>query len=270
MSLIKIVAAFFLLAPSTFATSFIDRPFPTTVSEAPVIVKGRIGKSESKWSQGPDGSRKIFTYTELMVTEVLKSPHGIAEDSAIQLRELGGEIDGVGMVVPGTAKFEKDEDVVVLLSEENSDRSYDLRGLMIGKLKVEKASDGQEVLSGPAISGTGPRNLLSQPDEESTPGGNQRWTLDALKKLISEQSKRPADSPLSVTPSPSASFGSGSGFSGDSASQLQNREGVESSSERAVPSQAEDSFWGSRWIAGLGIVILSGVLFMLWRRMSKK
>ena len=48
------------------ATSFFARPFPDTVQDSSVIVRGRIGKSNSDWGSGSDGTRRLYTFTTSM------------------------------------------------------------------------------------------------------------------------------------------------------------------------------------------------------------
>src|SRR6185312_17368613 len=76
-----------------FSTSFYGQPFSQTVDQAPVIVKGKVGMHYSDWGIDPDGIKRIYTYYELKVDEVLK---GSANNSRIIFRELGGEKDGIG------------------------------------------------------------------------------------------------------------------------------------------------------------------------------
>jgi hypothetical protein len=94
------------------ATTFMERSFPDAVKDAPVVVRGRVGTSYANWVTGPDGTRRIFTFIELTVDEVLKGPSAAGKRS-LTMRELGGEKDGVGMQVAGTAHFNQGEDTVV-------------------------------------------------------------------------------------------------------------------------------------------------------------
>lgn len=187
---------FFLFADAAKATSFVDQPFPDTVQEAPVIVHGRVGTSHADWSTGQDGTRRIYTFFDLEVLEVLK---GAAPGNSLTMRELGGEKDGLGMQVAGSAQFSPDEDVVVFLGPRNSvDNSYDVWGMSMGKYNLNKGEDGQEYLQGAGISGSDDHVLLGgQPDTQRP----QKWTLDALRRLVQAQaSAPPKPTPSTNTP----------------------------------------------------------------------
>ena len=127
-----------LVSVSAIASSFYEQPFPDTVRGAPNIVRGKIGKSETRWTTLPDGSKHLFTYYDVDVTEGFKG--GTHPGAPIRIRELGGSKDGVSLNVSGTASFEKGEDVVVMLGENGgvADGSYPLLGMMMGKFNLEK------------------------------------------------------------------------------------------------------------------------------------
>lgn len=181
-------------APGARATTFYQRPFPTTVGEAPAIVRGKIGMSYPNWVTDAEGNRRIYTFTELEVIEVLK---GDVPGKRVMLRALGGEKDGVGLHVPGTAEFSRGEEVVVMVGPANADDSRDVRGMMMGKYNVERDSAGQEYLTGPGINPGNREGVLTAHDER---GGSQdadargqngtgKWTLSALRELIRDQAK---------------------------------------------------------------------------------
>ena len=193
-----------LAATPAGATSFLERPFPDSVQDAPVIVHGTVGPTMTDWGHERDGGRRIFTYWEVEVVEVLK---GSAESagSILRMREMGGEKDGTGMQVSGAATFSTGEDVVVFLDDKNSEGSYDVFGMMMGKYVLKKDADGQSILSGAGI------NSLSRPriyDADDAPGNQakdaptvQKWTLEALRRLIASQSNLPGKSVVSPRPS---------------------------------------------------------------------
>jgi|GEM_PF-656775 len=168
----------FLLSTPCLATSFIDQPFPDTIQDAPVIVRGKIGKRSVNWGTAADGGKQIYTFNDLDIEEVLK---GQIEQKSIVIRELGGEKDGIGMHVAGASHFNVGEDVMVLLSEQNSEGSYNVRGLMMGKYNVERDATGTEYLIGPGISAD---ETFDKKNDSPHP-----WTLDALRQVIRVQQK---------------------------------------------------------------------------------
>lgn len=210
---------------SALATSFYERPFPDAVKDAPIVLRAHVGMSYAHWVQGSDSSKRLYTYTEMQVDEVLK---GNVNGSTVIVRELGGEKDGVGMQVPGTAQFKRGEDVVVFANDErDKDGAYDLRGMMMGKYNVTRNEEGHEVLSGAGLMGeTNPalrgHDSIIHPEHFSEGGGHDdtadeskrpKWTLAKLRDLIRNQAhvepkltKSHAIISTSPSPQPSKTF----------------------------------------------------------------
>lgn len=180
-----------VIVASASATSFYEKPFPDTVKSAAQIVRGKVGKSESQWATLPDGSKHLFTYYEVEVTEGLKGKP--KSGGSIRIRELGGEKDGVTLQVSGTAHFGVGEDIVVMLGEggDTGDRAYPLMGMMMGKFNIEKGVDGKEYLKGPGIGSTLHPSLRN---ENSATGA--QVSLDYLRELI----RKNAEEGMTVRP----------------------------------------------------------------------
>ena len=165
------------------ATTFFQRPFAETVENAPNIVRGVVGPSHADWATAEDGTRRIYTFTELKLTEVFK---GNVPASDLVFREIGGVRDGIGLEVSGAARFRIGEEVVLFLFPKNSDGTFDLKGMMMGKLTIKKDSEtGEEVLSGPAIGGSTHPSLRGHEHEvqNGLPDGG-KWTLAAFRRLV--------------------------------------------------------------------------------------
>lgn len=184
------------IASSSLASSFYAQPVPNSIRDAPVIVRGKAGASRSGWGTDPDGTKRIYTYTDIEPTEVFK---GEASGNPITIRDLGGEMGDVGLHVPGASQYTKGEDIVVLLRERNGDGAFDVQGMMMGKFDVETTADGVEVLSGPALQGA----------------ASESWTVEKLRQTISDQGDRKPQgiqpvqekNPKPDNPSPSPSIG---------------------------------------------------------------
>lgn len=258
------------------ATTFIERPFPEVVQDSPVIVRGRVGMSYTDWVKGEENSRRIYTFYELLLDEVVKGqgqvPQGLR---SIVFRELGGEKDGVGMQVAGSAQFDKGEDVVLLLGNRNSDGSYDLRGLSMAKFNIERDSEGHESLVGAGISSMAPSEGMKVRDVGDAHGHNHaktdggRFGMEALRHLVKSQTSEPGTGAgaNSVQKQPAKAEGTESTKEVDSnkspASQLQT-------------SSAGDGAEGSRstvslsllFRVGLAAALLLGLLVWLKRRRS--
>lgn len=136
-----------ILTSPTFATTFNVQPFTETLQEAPIVVRGKITSRSGKgdWGADSEGNKRIYTYYELTPSEVLK---GNAPKTPFQIREMGGEKDGTGLTIPGTVQFSQGEDVVLLLRNKNSDESFDIDGMSMGKYNIEQDSEGREYLVG--------------------------------------------------------------------------------------------------------------------------
>jgi len=186
---IFILANFFLAtlgqSPAR-ATSFYERPFPDTVRDAPTIVHGKVGMSYADWGKGDEGTKRIYTYYELQIEEVVK---GNAQGHTLSMRELGGEKDGIGMQVPGSAHFDRGEDVVVLLSAKNLEGSYDVWGLSMGKYNLQKDNAGHEILTGAGISGnvSDDDGAVHGVKPTNAPSASV-WSLEKLRDLVGAQS----------------------------------------------------------------------------------
>ncbi|MBI2711523.1 MAG: hypothetical protein HYX41_01495 [Bdellovibrio sp.] len=157
------------------STTFAPQEFPDSVRGTPVIIRGKVGMSYSDWGHDADGVRRVYTFYEVQGPEGLK---GDVAAQSVMIRELGGTKDGVGLVIDGTASFEKGEDVVVFLRDRNSEGTYDVNGMMMGKYDVVSGSDGHEYLSGPGLLG------------QNNPSG-KKWSLDDLRQLIRNQEQTP-------------------------------------------------------------------------------
>lgn len=248
-----VLFAFFLIHSSASeATSFIQQPFPDTVEDAPVIVRGKTGKPTSNWGIATDGGKRIYTFNDLEVQEVLK---GTLLEKSIVIRELGGEKDGMGMHVAGASHFDAGEDVVVFLSEQNAENSYDVRGLMMGKYTIKQSPSGKEYLEGPGISSTPDSEIKKTSDTDSTP----EWTLDALRELIREQAKNAAsdsesenESGTSTDPN-SQKVSQSRKKSNHSASELQN-------SSLQEPDDSSENSGSRRFLLRLTLVLAVGGL----------
>jgi hypothetical protein len=182
--LAQIFLASWVSSPSARATTFMPRPLPSHVQDAPLVVRGKVGNHYADWSETSDGGKRIYTYTEIQVAEVFKGKVG---GPSVIARELGGEKDGIGMQVSGTAQFERGQDVVVLLGDRNSDGSHDVQGMMMGKFDVVRDAQGREMLAGGAlIEGAHFAGMPGQANEK------REWSLQDLRDLVAAQGSAPA------------------------------------------------------------------------------
>lgn len=208
----------------------------------------------SDWFDDEQGARRIHTYTQFDVAEVIK---GEMPSSLITIRTLGGEKDGVGMTIAGAAVFQEGEEVVVMLDSEQKDGSFPVRGMMLGKLKVESA-DGELYLSGPAVStpmhdASGPRGMVY----EETDKKPETWTVSKLKKLVAGQKKgaRPSSKSHSVSRKNEPIL-----------SPPPPPEEIAQETSDFVPIQKKEKDSRSFWRPGILLVLLLGLGFFYWRK----
>lgn len=94
---------------------------------------------------GPDGHRRIYTDTQIDVTESFRGKI----DSPITLREIGGEADGIGLEVPGRAQYSPGEDVVIFGTPiEGVQGVYRTRNMGLGKYAIVQDEDGKDAIQG--------------------------------------------------------------------------------------------------------------------------
>jgi hypothetical protein len=131
-----------------------------------------VGKA-ADWHIDAFGEKRIYTTVSMEVNEWIRPLQ--APSRTLKLRQVGGEKDGVHLEIPGSAQFVEGEEGVFFGKASNEAGVYDVLGLMLGKLKVEKAADGSEVLKG---------GILAQ---RPTDGGkHDLWTLQKLRQWSRE------------------------------------------------------------------------------------
>lgn len=272
MKLLPILLAGVISATSAWATSFIPRPFPSTVKEASAIVRGTVRDKKVDWSEGEDGTRRIYTFYPIEIKEVFK---GDGIGSTLQMRQMGGEKDGVGLQVAGTAQFSPGEDAVVMLGPVNRDGSRDVWGLMMGKYGVERGENGEEYLSGPGLEGgeNDPGAIIDGESLENKPAA-RRWSLSALRKLVVAQGGRPqvAAPSASAPPSPVAPIRDSSTASSANPTFQAPRCGVNEPETCASPAPTPEATEAKRpnpLLAGVLLLIGGGALYWARRRLRK-
>ena len=183
--------------PPAQATTFVERDFAEVIQENPAVVRGQIGMSYGDWGKAGDGTRRLYTFYELKITEAFK---GQFSTPTLTFREIGGTKDGVAMQVSGSAHFERGEDVVVILGDKSPEGAYDLYGMMMGRFGIARDENGAEVLTGAGL-GLGHAGQLvhtegADHDEKQGQGGatgaRQRWTIDSLRQLVDAQKNHPS------------------------------------------------------------------------------
>lgn len=100
------------------------------VERSEVVAVGKVTRMKAEWT--PNKTR-IVTRVEVAVDEYLKGNTG----GTITILSPGGEIDGVGEWYSHTARFTKDEDVVVF-AQKDKKGEFHVAGGNQGKLSISK------------------------------------------------------------------------------------------------------------------------------------
>jgi hypothetical protein len=108
---LALCAALISAAPASAATLRGPADVTTLTSAADAVVHGKVVRAESDWAGGDPHSGQIFTRVTLRPLSWWKG-RGPAE---IIVLVAGGTVDAIGQLVPGSARFEPGEDVVVFL-----------------------------------------------------------------------------------------------------------------------------------------------------------
>ena len=107
---------------------------PVTIEElakeSEVVAVGKVTGMRGEWDQN---KTRIVTRVTVAVSEYLKGNVG----AVMTITSPGGEVDGVGEWYSHTARFKKDEDVVVF-AEKDKKGNFRVAGGELGKLVVKK------------------------------------------------------------------------------------------------------------------------------------
>lgn len=96
----------------------------------PLIVRGKVVRSISGWD---DGHRRIWTWTEVAVSDAIKGQSG----KLVLVKQPGGEVEGIGQQVDGVARFTEGEDCILFLEPAPDEKNvWRPSGLSAGKVNV--------------------------------------------------------------------------------------------------------------------------------------
>lgn len=157
-----VLVALALLGPSALATVVIAESIEQMTRASPLVVRATAQQSMTAFDQG---ERKIWTWTELSVTETLKGQ----APSTLLVKQPGGEVGGLGQFVAGVARFTPGEDCVLFLEPATDERGvYVVRGLSAGKVSFASRL-GRTLavrdLTGLAFAHTGRRDAVRPVDD---------------------------------------------------------------------------------------------------------
>lgn len=112
------------------ATVVVHETLDDMARRVPTIVHGRVARSVAGWN---DDKTRIWTWTELVVTETLKGKHA----PLVLVKQPGGEVGPIGQAVAGAATFREGEEVVLFLEPAPDEPgAYRVSGLAAGKVAI--------------------------------------------------------------------------------------------------------------------------------------
>ena len=157
-----ILAAIQILAWQAYTQSRANDADELT-NRAGVVAVGKVTSLRSEWS---DDRRRIVTRATVAVDEYLK---GEQPQRSLVITIPGGEIDGVGEIYSHTARFKKDEQIVVFAVADNQ-----------GRLKVVGGDEGKMTVARDETTG-----LQMVADKEPLSAFTSR-----LKSVVQAQSRK--------------------------------------------------------------------------------
>lgn len=126
--------ALIVLAPAARGAAVLRRSVEEMTARAPLVVRATAGASHAELRTG-----RVFTFTELSVTEALKGK----PPAKLVVRQPGGEAGGIGQRVAGAATFTPGEEVVLFLEPAKDDPAvYLVTGMSAGKVRLEQRRGG--------------------------------------------------------------------------------------------------------------------------------
>lgn len=138
-----------LLTTVAHATIVRSMSVEQMANEADVVVHGRVTAQSSAWNETKS---RIYTVTDVEVIEPIKGER--APKSVVQVRQIGGTVDGISQTIVGNAKLTVGEEVVLFLDADEKLPFHYVIGMAQGKYAVDRASGEPQVvrsLSGLAL-----------------------------------------------------------------------------------------------------------------------
>ncbi|MEK7315681.1 MAG: hypothetical protein AABZ94_00405 [Candidatus Eisenbacteria bacterium] len=132
------IAALAMITASYAAATTVEKmSLRDLAKKSDAIVLARVEDESARY----ESNKEIFTYITLRVLEPVKGPK---KDDVITIRQLGGTIDKIASIVPGTPTFRKGEEVVLFLTRKDGAGYPWVMGLQQGKYSVTADEHGQK------------------------------------------------------------------------------------------------------------------------------
>lgn len=132
------LAALAMITASYAAATTVEKmSLRDLAKKSDAIVLARVEDQSARY----EANKEIFTYITLRVLEPVKGPK---KDDVITIRQLGGTVDQIASIVPGTPNFKKGEEVVLFLTQKDGAGYPWVMGLQQGKYSVSEDEHGQK------------------------------------------------------------------------------------------------------------------------------
>ncbi len=167
-----------LWAGSAHATVVKSLSLKQMTKAADVIVVGEVVERVSSWNEE---KTRIYTVTRIRIGETLKGSAGAAE---LQVRQIGGTLDGLTQQIVGNAKLKQGEEVLLFLDQDESLPFHYVVGMAQGKFTIDRTGDAARVvrsMEGLALATVEAKRIKTLAPAKSAPVAP---TLDAFKAKI--------------------------------------------------------------------------------------
>jgi hypothetical protein len=132
------LAALALLSASYAAATTVQKmSLRDLAKKSDAIVLARVEDETARY----DANKEIYTYITLRVLDPVKGPK---KDELVTIRQIGGTVDNIASIVPGTPTFKKGEEVVVFLTGRDGAGYPWVMGLQQGKYSVTADEKGEK------------------------------------------------------------------------------------------------------------------------------
>ncbi len=169
-----------LLAGTAQATIVKSLNLEQMTKAADVIVVGEVLARTSAWNEE---KTRIYTVTRIRVAEALKGSSGGDE---IEVRQIGGTVDGLTQSIVGNAKLKEGEEVVLFLDQDERLPYHYVVGMAQGKFSIDRSGKNPLVvrsLAGLALAKVKDKKIETLKHAPSTPAAVAP-TLDAFKAKV--------------------------------------------------------------------------------------
>lgn len=147
--------------------------------EADVVVHARVATQTSSWN---DTKSRIYTVTNLEVVDTLK---GDKAKTTLQVRQIGGTVDGITQSIVGNANLKVGEEVVLFLDSDEKLPFHYVIGMAQGKYSIDRSAGEPRVarsLAGLALADVKGDRAQLKPDDGHTV--EAATGLDAFKTTV--------------------------------------------------------------------------------------